>query len=380
MRRIMHFAKSSFAFAVTQPLAKSSRSLAANINLAPSLTSPQEASSLYGPQASFITAGMMLRMQQSTRAPAGQRPVLTESESASVSQCVFKMHNNDSSSLLLLSDSDGSTVAGLLTQRDYLRTVVLRGVPSENVNAIDIATIQLTCALPRYSLDQMLRLYVEHFTQHVPIVSKSANEKSNVTIDEVHGTLSMADTAWVLWSVLSHSRDEFHPWTSDSPSPPADNIADMSIQEVLDLSHPGGESALTVSASDTVLNALKIMDSHKVGGLIVKDENNRNSTSGSSSGFGIFTELDYLNEVHVKGRHSSETLVHEIMTPNPRCVTLDSSVDVALKEMILHKCRHLPIVVTGKGTIGYSIGKILSFGDIFRALTDRVERASRGTE
>lgn len=297
-------------------------------------------SSAYGPNAGYITAGMMLRMQSASMQSRNALAPLAVSESTSVSQSVHMMVHHGASALLTLSDgeSNDAEVTGILTQRDYLRKVVLQGHTSSDLHARDIASRALVCAVPSSSLDDMLRLFVEQYTQHVPVVAKDAGPHSPLRYGQVHGILTMSDTAWVLWSVLSQSREQQMSHQPDagtrtpvsSQQQQAENslsrVADMTVEEVLQMSHPQGELAYTIGPDDTVFQALQLMERHKIGALIVRDQ-------GESTA--LITELDYLYEVHVKGRRSENTLVRDIMTSNPRCITLDASVDAALKEMVV---------------------------------------------
>ena len=59
---------------------------------------------------------------------------------------------------------------------------------------------------------------------------------------------------------------------------------------------------------------------------------------------GIFTPKDMLNRVLSKGLSPDDTLVADVMTPNPDSVTPDLPVLEALQQM--HECKylHLPVV------------------------------------
>jgi CBS domain-containing protein len=59
---------------------------------------------------------------------------------------------------------------------------------------------------------------------------------------------------------------------------------------------------------------------------------------------GIMTERDYSRKVILKGRHSSETRVGEIMTTDFPYVSLHDSVDACMQLMTSHRLRYLPVI------------------------------------
>jgi signal-transduction protein with cAMP-binding, CBS, and nucleotidyltransferase domain len=58
---------------------------------------------------------------------------------------------------------------------------------------------------------------------------------------------------------------------------------------------------------------------------------------------GIITPKDLLNRVIAKGLSPDDTLVSDVMTPNPDCVSPDLTLIDALREMHDHKYLHLPV-------------------------------------
>ena len=59
---------------------------------------------------------------------------------------------------------------------------------------------------------------------------------------------------------------------------------------------------------------------------------------------GIFSERDVMNRVVAVGRTPGTTQISEVMTPNPRAVDVDESVEECLFLMKEFGFRHLPIV------------------------------------
>lgn len=122
---------------------------------------------------------------------------------------------------------------------------------------------------------------------------------------------------------------------------------------------------IAVSATDSVLQALKIMTEARIGAVLVRE---------GGKIVGIYTERDYLQRGELEGRVAKDTLVREVMTPRMITVTRDTSVEECLALMKQYEIRHLP-VVEDKQVVG-----IVSIRDVlFAALADR-ESEIRGLE
>jgi CBS domain-containing protein len=96
-----------------------------------------------------------------------------------------------------------------------------------------------------------------------------------------------------------------------------------------------GNRVTTVPPDMTVIDALKLMAEQNIGSVVVMKE-------GRFSG--IMTERDYSRKVILKGRHSSETRVGEIMTTDFPYVSLHDSVDACMQLMTSHRLRYLPVI------------------------------------
>jgi CBS domain-containing protein len=91
----------------------------------------------------------------------------------------------------------------------------------------------------------------------------------------------------------------------------------------------------SVDAARTVLEAARFMMEHNIGALPVL----RNGELA-----GIFSERDIMNRVVAVGRTPGLTAVSEVMTANPRAVSLDETIEECFFIMHEFGFRHLPIV------------------------------------
>ena len=144
------------------------------------------------------------------------------------------------------------------------------------------------------------------------------------------------------------------------------------VDQAVDLQEPvrnllrqKGHQVWSISPEDTVYDAIEQMSDRHVGALIV--------LSGGRLA-GIVTERDYARKVILKGRHSKETQVREIMTTPVLFVTPDKTVGECMSLMTSRRIRHLPVMegdhVTGMVSIGDLVNCVVSSQDhIIRHLT-----------
>jgi CBS domain-containing protein len=108
-----------------------------------------------------------------------------------------------------------------------------------------------------------------------------------------------------------------------------------------------------IAPDATVLEALGVMEHADVGALAVLDDGELT---------GLLSERDYARKVILRGRHSSETRVREIMNEKPVCVSGAQSIEDCMRLMTEHRTRHLPVVENGQ------ISGIVSIGDVVKAI------------
>jgi CBS domain-containing protein len=78
---------------------------------------------------------------------------------------------------------DGDKLAGIFTERDYARKVMLKGKSSRESNIGDIMTIDLITVTPETSVDDCMRLMTSNFIRHLPVL----------TGEKVAGIISIGD-------------------------------------------------------------------------------------------------------------------------------------------------------------------------------------------
>ena len=122
------------------------------------------------------------------------------------------------------------------------------------------------------------------------------------------------------------------------------------MSNVKDILHNKGDEVISIGKSATVMEAALLMNKHKIGALVVLDEDKLN---------GIFTERDVLRRVVVEKKDPEKTKVTEVMTTDVACCRPQTSIEEARTVMKNHRIRHLPVVLVavddgvgeGRGTV-----------------------------
>jgi CBS domain-containing protein len=115
------------------------------------------------------------------------------------------------------------------------------------------------------------------------------------------------------------------------------------------------QNVYTITASDSVYDAIKLMAEKQIGALVVTD---RDSIAG------IITERDYARKVVLKDRSSKTTPVRDIMSKPVRFVRPDQSSDECMALMTDRRMRHLPVIdqerLVGMISIGDLVKNIIA--------------------
>jgi CBS domain-containing protein len=114
-----------------------------------------------------------------------------------------------------------------------------------------------------------------------------------------------------------------------------------------------GGTIWSVTPGTTVFEAISMMADRDIGSALV--------VSGEAL-VGILSERDYARKIILQGRASKDTLVGEVMTPDPITVSPENTVEECMRVMTEHRIRHLPVV--GEG----SLKGIVSIGDLVNSI------------
>ena len=115
------------------------------------------------------------------------------------------------------------------------------------------------------------------------------------------------------------------------------------------------KDVVTITEDETILDACDKYSEHRVGCLIVTDEDNP---------VGIITERDIIEKIIRKGRDPKLTTVKEIMTSDLKMVHASAKVEEAAKTMKKYTIKKLPVILNNK------IVGIVTITDLSNVLPD----------
>jgi CBS domain-containing protein len=93
--------------------------------------------------------------------------VYTIESSASVYDAVKRMVDRNAGSLLVV---DAGEIRGIITERDYLREIVLKGRTSKTTEVRAIMTREVVCVAPNDSIDECMAVMTEKRIRHLPVL------------------------------------------------------------------------------------------------------------------------------------------------------------------------------------------------------------------
>ena len=125
------------------------------------------------------------------------------------------------------------------------------------------------------------------------------------------------------------------------------------------------DTNFSITATDTVLQAVKMMTEHHIGALLVKE---------GEKIVGIYTERDYLYKGENEGRAAKDTKIKDVMSVRMITVTMDTTADQCVELMKQYNIRHLPVVEHDQ-LIG-----LVSMRDVIAAAFENKESEIRGLE
>lgn len=95
-----------------------------------------------------------------------------------------------------------------------------------------------------------------------------------------------------------------------------------------------GSNAISVLPDTSVLDTLKVMAENNIGSVVIMED---------GQFLGIVTERDYSRKIILKGRHSVDTKVKEIMTSEFPMLTPKDTVEHCMEIMSQTNLRYLPV-------------------------------------
>jgi CBS domain-containing protein len=93
--------------------------------------------------------------------------VLAISPDATVYDALKLMAERDVGALVVM---DGERLAGIFSERDYARKVILHGKASKDTTVREIMTEKVLCVRPEQTMDQCMALMTDKRVRHLPVL------------------------------------------------------------------------------------------------------------------------------------------------------------------------------------------------------------------
>ncbi len=93
--------------------------------------------------------------------------VLTVHSGATVYEAIEKMATESVGSVIIMEDGE---VAGIFTERDYLRRIALKGRTSKTTSVGEVMSKDLVCVDPRFTVQECLAVMTEKKIRHLPVI------------------------------------------------------------------------------------------------------------------------------------------------------------------------------------------------------------------
>lgn len=90
---------------------------------------------------------------------------------STVLEAIRVMAEKGIGALVVLADG---RLAGIVSERDYARKVVLQGRSSRETPVRDIMTVRVVCARPERTIEECMALMTDHRIRHLPIADGEA--------------------------------------------------------------------------------------------------------------------------------------------------------------------------------------------------------------
>ncbi|KAG5180370.1 myosin 29 [Tribonema minus] len=281
------------------------------------------------------------------------RPPVTQSAAASIGAVAVAMGAAKADACLLVGE-DGR-LAGIVTDNDLTRRVVAKGIAlSDAVSSV--MTGAPRCVGAEDSAMEALGVMIERHFRHLPVTDASGAVTGVLDIakclydaitrlervmtkrgggSSAQGAGGGAEALQQLsQAVQQHSRKGMNAAQAATMQLLMQQMFGEEGEPSLDDVLKSAGQALFVSPRDTVRDAATAMADGRKAVVVVE----------RGKLVGIFTPKDLLNRVLAKDRLPDDTLVSEVMTPNPDSVPADMPVLDALHQMHEQRYLHLPVV------------------------------------
>ena len=110
------------------------------------------------------------------------RPIVSISPEQTVLRALEIMAQHDVGALLVL---DGDRLAGVFSERDYARKVILQGKASKQTKVSEVMTDHVICEAPETRIEECMAIMTDKHVRHLPILDSDEKVIGIVSIGDV---------------------------------------------------------------------------------------------------------------------------------------------------------------------------------------------------
>ncbi|CAK9212963.1 unnamed protein product [Sphagnum troendelagicum] len=248
----------------------------------------------------------------------------------------------------LLTDSS-ALLCGIITDKDVAMRVIAEGLKPEETSVAKVMTRNPIFVTGDTLAVEALQKMVQGKFRHLPVVEKGEVVALLDITKCLYDAIARMERAAEKGSAIAAAVEGVErQWGQNltEKSSFLEMLRERMFRPTLGSLITEGTRVATVSQSDTVYTATKRMKEHRMNSVIITGNNNKPQ--------GIFTSKDLLMKVIAQGLLPESTTMDKVMTPNPECAGLDTTLVDALHIMHDGKFLHLPVV----DQEGYIVGCI----------------------
>ncbi|XP_042063431.1 CBS domain-containing protein CBSCBSPB5-like [Salvia splendens] len=243
---------------------------------------------------------------------------------------------------LLLTDSN-ALLCGILTDTDIAKKVIAQELNLEETQASKVMTKNPVFVLSDTLAVEALQKMVQGKFRHLPVVENgeviALLDITKCLYDAIARLERAAEKGKAITAAVEGVEKQWGP-SASAPNTFVDTLRER-FKPSLSTIISENRKIATVDSTDTVVAAAKRMQEHQTGCVVISVDNKPR---------GILTSRDIVRRVVALNLPTETTLVEKVMTANPECSSIDSSIVEALHSMHDGKYMHL-IVVDKDGTL-----------------------------
>lgn len=261
---------------------------------------------------------------------------LTIPETTSISDACRKMAARRVDALLL-TDSN-ALLCGILTDKDIATRVIARELSLEETPASKVMTRNPVFVLSDTLAVEALQKMIQGKFRHLPVVENgeviALLDIAKCLYDAIARMERAAEKGKAIVAAVEGVEKQWGQ-SGSGPNTFIESLRERVFKPSLSTVISEHSKIITVAPTDTVLMAAKKMHEFQASCVIATVDNKPK---------GILTSKDILMRLIAANLPAKSTLVEKVMTPNPECATVDTSIVDALHTMHDGKFLHLPVV------------------------------------